>query len=163
MVAIPYSDTGAPKRAIIEMAYEECGSAGYEFERTPEEVAAAIRELNYMMYEWPFSLLGYVQAPMGLGDPDSLSGIPLDAVSAVAKHLALRIAPKMGATQSPESKIALSRSLLMLQAQYASIPDGDLAADTISGAGNRGRTWPYINESGLPELSDDPGDLAGLV
>lgn len=148
MPAITLDPSGTPKRNLIELAFEECGSAGYEFERTPDEINSALRELNAMMYEWPFNLLGYEQAAYGTGDPANPSGIPNDAISAVAKMLALRICPKMGATQSPESKAALSRSMLLLQSQYATIPSLSLGNDTVSGAGNRWRSAvPFINEA----------------
>ena len=41
-----------PSGAIIEMAFSEAGSAGYEFGRTAEEVNDALARLNAMMAEW---------------------------------------------------------------------------------------------------------------
>lgn len=92
------NDGGPKKRDIIEMAFEDCGSAGYEFGRTPEEVASALRKLNALMAEWLEAGIdiNYNQPDYGAGDPEEGSGIPLSAMNAAASFLALRIAPQMG-------------------------------------------------------------------
>src|SRR4029453_18266243 len=104
------------------MAFSEMGSAGYEFGRTPEEVTDALTRLNALMAEWKDWRgldLGYEQPDYGVGNPDGLSGIPHAALNAVASHLALRICPMMGGGMSPEAKANLARSLVVLEAQYA--------------------------------------------
>jgi hypothetical protein len=103
-ITLTLSADGPPKRQLIELALGEIGSAGYEFGRTPEEVADALLRLNALMREWPYNQLGYQQPDYGLGDPNDASGIPFEAMNGVAAALALRIAPVMGATPSPNPR-----------------------------------------------------------
>ena len=123
-IIIEIAEDGPPKRQIIELAFSECGMAGYEFGRTPEEVSDALLKLNAMMAEWKGMRgidLGYIQPNYGVGKPDTLSGIPNDTLNVVASYLALRIAPMMGAQLSTEAKANLARSLSLLEAHYAAI------------------------------------------
>lgn len=145
MPTIDLATTGKPKRDLIEMAFEDCGSAGYEFERTPEEIASALRKLDAMMAEWPFSLLGYSASDYGTGSPADLSGIPDSTVHVVAASLALRIAPSMGKALAPEQRAAHARSLHLLSANYATIPTAYIAQNTPRGSGHRHR-YPFISE-----------------
>lgn len=154
--------SGPPKRRIIEMAFGKCTLAGYEFGRTPEEINDAMSELNAMMLEHPFSGLGFVQPTYGLGTADELSGIPDDTLAAVATQLALRLAPNMGKTLSPEALGAIARSKALLEAKVAAIPTMPAASHTPRGAGSRG-FGPFIEESAPVSLEEDPGDLAGLI
>lgn len=148
-IIIDIADQGPPKRHIIELAFSECAMAGYEFGRTPEEVTDALLRLNALMAEWKAMRgidLGYDQPPYGAGNPDVLSGIPLEALNTVASFLALRIAPMMGASITPEARGNLNRSLRLLEAHYAGVPTMPLQADTPRGAGHRlGR--PFIHET----------------
>ena len=99
-IVIHIAEDGPPKRQIIELAFSEAGSAGYEFGRTPEEVADALTRLNALMAEWKTLRgidLGYIQPAYGVGNPDGLSGIPFDCLNVVASYLALRICPMMPA------------------------------------------------------------------
>lgn len=151
-IIIDISDQGPPKRHIIELAFSEIGAAGYEFGRTPEEVADALLRLNAMMAEWKTLRgidLGYEQPPYGVGNPDVLSGIPHETMNTVASYLALRICPMMGAAMSAEAKANMTRSLLLLEAHYAAIPTMPLEKDTVRGAGHREGLYfgPYINET----------------
>lgn len=138
--SVALSPTGTPKRNLVEMAFEDCGSAGYEFERTPEEVASALRRLDTMMREWPWERLGYVQG----GSVEDVSGIPDHAIGAVASYLALRIAPTMGATLSPEARTAMTRSFNLVLSRTATIPVAQMPGGTLRGAGSHSRSTPYI-------------------
>lgn len=141
MTIIPlYS--GPPKRDIIELAFEDCGSTGYEFERTPDEVASALRKLNMLMAEWKSAGIDlcYNQPDYGAGLPEDLSGIPLDTVNAVAQYLAMRIAPQMGVALSGEQKATANASMLLLQARFARNPRMRFAPNTPRGSGHR--YWP---------------------
>lgn len=138
-------DIGRPKRDIIEAAFEECGSAGWEFERTAEEVTAALRKLNAMMAEWPWNQLGYAQPAYGVGLPEDLSGVPDSAVAAVSMYLAMRLAPGMGATIPPETKAALTRSYNLLVSSVSTPPTAYIAPNTPRGAGHKGKP-PFLRE-----------------
>jgi len=136
---------GKLKSEILDMAFDDCGAAGFAFDRTPEEQSAALRKLNALMLEQPWSLLTYAQPSYGAGLPEEQSGIPDFAVNAVAQYLALRIAPGMGGTLSPEATKALGRSLLTMQSQLATIPTTQLPGNTVRGAGRNRytRRYPY--------------------
>lgn len=130
--------TGRPKRDIIELAFDDCGLAGYEFDRTADEQTMALRKLNAMMDEWPWSLLGYSQPAYGVGQIEEPSGIPNEAVSTVGQYLARRIVPGMGGAVSDDLKATLARSFSVLLAQTATIPDMSLPGNTPLGSGRRG-------------------------
>lgn len=154
---------GPPKRQIIELAFGDIGSAGYEFGRTPEEINDALLRLNALMREWPFSTLGYVQPDYGVGSADDLSGIADEWLGVAASKLALRICPMMGATMSPEARSAMASSMMLLQAASASIPSMPITANTIAGAGSRGQ-GTFLRSPDVVEVDEsDPGDLAGLL
>jgi hypothetical protein len=68
-ITLTLSSDGPPKRQLIELAFGEIGSAGYEFGRTPEEVTDALTRLNALMYQWPWNQLGYIQPTTGLASP----------------------------------------------------------------------------------------------
>jgi hypothetical protein len=136
------------KRQIVTGAYEECSLAGYEFDITPEEQVAALRQLDAIMREWQPSLpLGYnFPASIGSGDLDDPSGIPDYAFDVACKYLALRVMPKMGKSMSGESRYALAAGLNVLRAQASFIPNATLPATTVRGSGNRWRNAyrPFI-------------------
>lgn len=146
-VVLDLSEDGPPKRQIIELAFGEIGSAGYEFGRTPEEVTDALLRLNALMLQWPFNLLAYEQPEYGVGSADDASGIPLAMLNAVASALALRLAPVMGATLSAEARANLTSAVSVLYAQTATVPTMPLAADSLRGAGHRSGFGPYIRET----------------
>lgn len=173
-IVITTSSDGPPKRQLIELAFGEIGSAGYEFGRTPEEVTDALLRLNSLMREWPWNALGYKQPDYGLGDPADASGINYEAMNAVAAALALRIAPVMGATLSPESRANLAMAVSKVYALTATIPTMPMAAHTPRGMGAEHQTGlglfsPFIEEDSddvggaSDDDDDDPGDLAGLL
>lgn len=147
MVTLTLSTAGPPKRQIIELAFGDIGSAGYEFGRTPEEVNDALLRLNALAREYPFSTLNYNQPTYGVGRPEELSGIPDEWLSVVAAKLALRICPMMGATMSPEAKANLASGLALLNASAATVPTMPFARGTPRGAGNeRALLNPFIVE-----------------
>jgi len=145
---VPLAPSTCAKRAVCEMAFEECGLAGYEFDKTPEEWQSALRRLDALQAEWRSSGLDLdynAPAVLGDGDLDDASGIPDDAVNATALSLALRICPPLGKAWSAESRIAYTVSMDLLRARYLSKPERALPAGTPRGAGNKpwSTWWPY--------------------
>jgi hypothetical protein len=134
LITIP---TGRPKRDIIELAFDDCGMAGYEFDRTPEEQTMALRKLNALMLEWPWNLLGYNQPDYGVGLAEGPSGLPDEAISGTAQYLAMRIAPGIGNTISPELKATMARALANIEALTATVQTIEPAPGTAVGTGNR--------------------------
>jgi hypothetical protein len=160
-VKIDIASEGPPKRQIIEMAFSDAGSAGYEFGRTPEEVADALNRLNALMAEWKDMRgidLGYDQPNYGVGNADDLSGIPFATLNTVAAFLALRICPMMGAALGPDAKANLARSLVMLESQYAKILPMPMQPATPRGLGGQfawGPLGPFINEGVVGDSEED--------
>lgn len=142
--------TTTTKRDVIEMMFEECGLAGYEFDASPEEQFSALRQLDAMMAEWQGPgknvAIGYnAPALLGKGDLDDEVGIPDWTIQAVAISLALRFCPKMGKTMSAESKAALASGMASIGAAYALRPEMALGRRTPRGAGFKGSAWWPFN------------------
>lgn len=139
--AIP---TTAKKRAIIEMTFEEMTLAGYEFDSTPEEQFAYLRQLDAMIAEWrgpgrELAIPYNTPAVFGDGDLDDESGIPDFAIQAVALSLAKRCAPKIGKTLSAETQAALVSGMDAITAAFSPRVERQLGRTTPRGAGQR---WP---------------------
>jgi hypothetical protein len=148
-ITLTLSGDGPPKRQLIELAFGEIGSAGYEFGRTPEEVTDALTRLNSLMRQWPWNTLGYIQPDYGIGEPDDSSGISFEAMNAVSAALALRIAPVMGASLSQETRANLATAMSSVYALTATVPTMPFAKHTPRGAGSEwgGVIVPMIDES----------------
>jgi hypothetical protein len=130
------------KRTIINMAFEEIGLAGYEFDATPEEQTSALRRLDALMLEWAGPGrnmdLGYNRPTMfGGGDLDEASLLPDWTINTVVLSLALRIMPALGKTLSAESRIALANGINALRANYAVVYERSIPSTVSLGAGMR--------------------------
>jgi hypothetical protein len=97
------------KRQIAEKAYGELALAGFVFDISPEEMQAAIVELDMLMASWEAIDINIGYA-FGLtpdaADPDQDSALPLVAMSAVVKTLAVNIAASKGKQLAPSTKAA---------------------------------------------------------
>lgn len=144
-----------PKRDIIQVAFEECGQAGYEFELTPEEYSSALRRLNAIMGELLGSGidLGFYFPQNSFGSPEEGSGIPLDSVQAVGLLLAESIAPSIGKTLSAESNRRIVSARSQLYAKYMAIPQMEMGRQTPRGMGNR--YWQGPRPYFVTDTSDD--------
>lgn len=142
--AIP---TTAKKRAIIEMTFEEMTLAGYEFDATPEEQFAYLRQLDAMIAEWrgpgrELAIPYNAPAVFGEGDLDDESGIPDFAIQAVAIALAKRCAPKIGKSLSADTQSALVQGMDAINAAFSPRVERSLGRTTPRGAGQRwSATW----------------------
>lgn len=152
----------ATKRTIVNMAFEEIGLAGYEFDATPEEQASAVRRLDALLSEWNGPGVG-LKVPysfpdsFGASNLDDASGIPDFAINAVAITLALRIAPAIGKTLSTETRQAMSAGLNALRAAFTVVPSMQLPASVARGAGWKpyGVWAPFVGSNG----SGGPGSV----
>lgn len=132
---------GPQKRTIIDAAYDDCGMAGYVFGRSEEEYSSALRKLNAMMYEYPFSGLGFIPPDRGDGSIEEPSGIAFKYQNAVSSMLALRLAPQMGKALSVEQRKAMSHSMSLLYADVAVPVEMTWPTKTIAG---NGKFWPFL-------------------
>lgn len=134
---IPVSDTGPTKGAIIDMAFEDCRLSGFDFDRTPEENLMALRRLNTMMAEWPWSNVGYAYPTFGEGSADELSDVPSDAVHGVSQMLAMRLMSAFGKSIPESFRITSAQSIAYVRGQYSSVPKIGFAPGTLRGQGAR--------------------------
>jgi len=135
------------KRQIVDMAYEECALAGYEFDVTPEELQSALRRLDTLMAEWQGSGLrmGYnFPASIGTGNLDDWSGVPDACMDTAAKYLALRIAPRMNKALGSEARQARAAGMVALRTYCMTPVERQLSVNTPYGAGNKywALQWP---------------------
>jgi hypothetical protein len=132
---IPVSDTGPSKGSIIDMAFEDCRLSGFDFDRTPEENLMALRRLNTMMSEWPWSNVGYASPDFGEGSTDELSNVPPDAVHGVSQALAMRLMTAFGKTPPETFRVTAAQSIAYVKGQYATVPAIGFAPGTLRGRG----------------------------
>lgn len=163
-------ESGIPKSTLIDMAFDDCGIAGYSFEKTAEEYTSALRKLNAMMWEWPFDQLGYIQPPTGDGNPSDVSGVENRWTQVLSTMLAERIAPGIGKALSPEQRSARKRSYAQLCSYVSVLPRVKFPPQTVRGSGydpyRAPGYYPYIYEGGIgpePDPAFDPGNLAAIV
>lgn len=162
----PVPGTGVTKGSLVETAFEYCALAGYEFERTPEEMASGIRHLAMMMMESPFDQCGFNVVDYGFGLPEEGSNLLNADVAAIGFFLALRIATIMGKTLPPSFFVMGNPSMYAFKARYATIPQQDYRPGTIRGQG--AAHWRHLSPFFPNSLEEDdtlvdPGDLTGLA
>lgn len=134
----PYPST-ATKADLLDLVFEECGRAGYEFDRSPGEDVSALRRIEALLAEWQAQglNLGYnFPATFGKSSAAEATGIPDAAMSTVAAWGAFRIAPGMGKTISAETRKAMNDGLAFLRAETATIPEMLFPRTTGRGIGS---------------------------
>lgn len=143
MPEIILDGSGKTKAALVEMAYEQLGLSGAEYEREAEEITIGLRELNGLMADMLADGidLGYDFPTYAEGLAEEPSGIPNSAVMAVTSLLAQRISGGKFA-MSPDAKAALSRSYTRLQSRHATVPKMK-SRESFMGAGYKGRLSYY--------------------
>lgn len=135
---------GRLKREIVEMAREQCGQAGFEFEVTPEEVSADVRLLDVLMAEWPYSQMGYNTDTPSL--PEDESGLSDVDVMAVATALAARRMAQSGRAMPATFRATAARAYASACSRYPTMPTMPLAPHSVLGSGTC-RTTPFVTES----------------
>lgn len=138
--------TTTTKRIVIEMAFEVMTLAGYEFDASPEEQFSMLRSLDVMMAEWEGPgrniAIGYnAPAVVGQGDFEDPIGVPDWTLDGVATSLALRRAPTIGKSFSPEANRAYRRSMDSINAAFPKKVERPIPRSTPGYW--RGRRWPY--------------------
>ena len=143
--ADPKIPSTSTKRAIVELAFQECRLNNYQFDLTPAEMNAALQKLDNLMAEWAVTGrdLGYnYPVVYGGGDLSDESGIPNVAVQGASLYLALRIAPQMGKTLSAETRRSMTQAMIAIDTITAVPVDRLLTRTTPLGAGNKPwTTW----------------------
>lgn len=130
------------KRDVIKKAYAEIGKASYDFDLQPEEMQDSLQSLDAMVSAWGLNF-GYSGGD-GKGDIDADTEVPQFAYEALYTNLALRLAPGMGKTVSPETKTFARQGLNTLQTNSLAVRPRKIGG--YAGSGSR-----YHN---LPETID---------
>lgn len=148
------------KRQLITQAYEEIGLALYVFDLTPEQLESARRRLNAMVAGWNANGVRInfpLPADADSDDIDQECGIPDYAIEALYLGLALRLAPSIGKTVSPETKQFADMAYSNLANQTAiPTPERQLPITTPRGQGTK--PWrnfnnPFVNVQPPPILA----------
>ena len=137
MTVLPLAHDGPMKARLIALAFEDCKMS--DLTVTPEEHSMALRKLNAMMTEEPFSRIPYAHpADNNDGEANEPSGIPSKAASGVAKCLAMVLHGALSIEPSRAFGIAHSKAMILLNGMYP--PSNKItgyAPGTIRGAGSR--------------------------
>lgn len=142
------------KKQVIQQAYEELGIASYEFDVSPEEMQTGLRLLDLQMSEW--NIHG-IRIAYQLGDDIAAqAGVPDWAVNALFLTLAIRIAPSLGKTPSPETKAAQKTAYTVLMAKMVQ-PE----PYTPSGFGGSSHRYPRLRAD-PPLIETGPDGTLGI-
>lgn len=128
------------KRQFVVQAFEEIGYASYAFDLQPEQLQAGLRRLEAMMGTWNGRgvRLGYpLSSNPDAADLDTSTNVPDSANEAVYTNLAIRIAPIVGKTASPETKQAARSAYMELLSRFAMPQEQQFPATLPAGAGNK--------------------------
>lgn len=156
---------GWSKMQMVSQAFEEIGLATYVFDLDPEQINAALRRLDSMIASWNAKgiRLGYPIA----GSPEDIdssqqTGVPDAANMAIYQNLAILLAPTVGKTVSPDTKISAKQAYNTLLS-LATVPmEKQIPANTPAGAGHktwRGNRGPFMPDPSSPILTGQDGPL----
>ncbi len=146
---------GFTKRQFVDAAFEEIGFASYEFDIPTEKQQYAMRRLDTMMADWNARgiRLGYpIPSSPNDSDLDEATTVPDSANEAIITNLAVKIAPGLGKTLAPETKIAAKNALNTLMARAAMPSEMQFPGSLPYGAGNK----PFRTEQVFFPVPVDP-------
>ena len=150
---------GYSKRQFVVAAYEELGLASYVFDLTPEPIEGALRRLDAMMATWNAQgiRLSYpIPGSPENSDIDAETTVPDSANEAIITGLAVRLAPSIGKSVHPETKVAAKFAYDALAARACQPIEMRLPTSMPSGSGTKPwrRDQPFLYPT-------DPGIDAG--
>lgn len=149
------------KRQFIAEAFGELGLVNYIFDLDPEDLERALRRLDAMMAEWNGRglRLGYpIPSTPTVSDLDEVSGVPDSANEAIILNLAVRLAPGLGKSTSPDTKIAAKNALNMLMGRAALPPQVQLTG-LPAGAGSKSIDAPFLAPATDPLTAGPDSEL----
>lgn len=123
MAQIVIDTTGPTKAACVERMYEYCALSGAEFERTPEEMTAGLRDLNDVAAELEADgiSLGYDFPTYADGLLEEPSGLRASDAPAVILLAAQRRAASIGVQLNASLLASLNRAVFALRSRYATV------------------------------------------
>ena len=131
---------GYTRRQFVTAAYAEIGLASYVFDLEPEQLELACQRLDSMMAQWNGRglRLGYpLPGSPELTALDTETNVPDAANEAIITGLAVRIAPGLGKSVSPDTKMMAKAGYDMLLSRAAMPPEMQLTGNVPLGAGNK--------------------------
>lgn len=147
---------GYTKREIIDQAFEEIGLASYTFDLQPEQLESALRRLDGMMAVWNGKgiRLGY-PLPSSPSESDLADdvNVPDRAIEAMVTNLAIRLAPSLGKSLSPDTKLVARQSYAQLVSKSSSPIEMQIDASSVP-AGAGGKRGSDGRSPFLPEPTD---------
>lgn len=154
------------KRQIVEAAFRELALAGYTFDLSAEELNAGLIQLDTMMASWPMRLpYAYGLTPDDT-DLDQDSGVPLRAIDAVVKKLAIAISASKGKQLSRSTVVGAKAAYdaLLSWVARSEVQSQKLRGGMPLGAGNRTSEGPAFSAqpSTDPLQVSDSGQLQFL-
>ena len=146
------------KREVVQNAFEEVGLASYAFDLQPEQLQAGLRRLDNMMATWNSRGLriGYplTDSPAG-SDLDQDTNVTDEAIEAIVSNLAIRLAPLLGKTVSPDTKATARSAYMALLSRRSTIPERLIDVNAVpAGAGTK-----YWRVNGDPFLQQEDRGL----
>lgn len=152
---------GYTRRQFVEAAFEEIGFASYVYDLEPEQLEAAGRRLDTMMAEWNAKgiRLGYpLPSSPERNDLDTETNVPDAAYDGILCGLAVRIAPGLGKTPSPDTKARAKAGYNLMLSRAAMPPAVQLPASMPVGAGAKRVDAPFVAQP-ANRLSAGAGDI----
>lgn len=157
---------GWTRRQFVVQAFEEIGYASYVYDLESEQLESAGRRLDAMVSTWNGKgiRLGYpLPSSPEIADLDAETEVPDYANEAIYVNLALRVAPTVGKSLSPETKILASATYKLLL-QRAARPLEQQLPDTMpSGAGKKpwrnNNNSPFLRKPRDPLLAGEDGPI----
>lgn len=150
------------KRQLVDSAFEEIGLASYVFDLSPEQLQSAVKRLDAMMATWAEKGI-LVSFPVSANPDDGAlaqdTGIPDYAAEAIYINLAVRLAPTVGKTVSPETKAAAKAAYDALVTRFAIPNQQQYSAGLPKGAG--AKPWRMNGDPFLPYPDTAPITLGG--
>lgn len=136
------------KRELVQNAFEEVGLASYAFDLQPEQYQAGLRRLDNMMATWNTRGLrmGYPLADSPAGsDLDQDAGVTDEAIEAIVSNLAIRLAPMLGKTVSPDTKATARGAYMALLSRFSDIVERRIDRSAVP-AGQGTKYWRYNSD-----------------
>jgi hypothetical protein len=136
------------KRELVQNAFEEVGLASYAFDLQPEQMQAGLRRLDNMMATWNSRGLriGYpLEDNPGLSSLDQDAGVTDEAIEAIVGNLAIRLAPMLGKTVSPDTKASARSAYMALLSRRSDIVERRIDRNAVP-AGQGTKYWRYNSD-----------------
>ena len=131
---------GYSKRQFVTAAFEELGLASYVFDLSSEQLESALRRLDTMMADWNgmgIRLSYPIPGSPENSDIDAESTVPDSVNEAIIANLAVRLAPSLGKTVQPETKVVAKQAYNVLLSRAAHPINMSLPNTMPSGAGTK--------------------------